>query len=129
MWARLISGSVPSGLGLRVQRLEAGPAGVQCSASSRLGPMLIVLRFPWACMRPVHTRLRGSGNGKLTILGGEPTTHPNYVDSVRSARRLGYEHVITTTNGQVIALRKFRQLGPDDGYHDSQRASSASSLS
>ncbi len=55
---------------------------------------------------------RRMGGSKLTILGGEPTLHPNYVDAIRFAGRLGYEHVITTTNAQAPALRKFRQLSP-----------------
>lgn len=57
---------------------------------------------------------RRLGGSKLTILGGEPTLHPDYCPAVRAARRLGYEHVITTTNAQPPALRKFRQLTHDD---------------
>src|SRR5258708_5717358 len=57
---------------------------------------------------------RRLGGSKLTILGGEPTLHPDYCASIRAARQLGYEHVITTTNAQKPALRKFRQLEPDD---------------
>ncbi|MGH3281604.1 MAG: radical SAM protein [Trebonia sp.] len=54
------------------------------------------------------------GGSKVTILGGEPTLHPGYTDAVRLAGRTGYEHVITTTNAQAPALRKFRQLDPAD---------------
>lgn len=50
----------------------------------------------------------------MTILGGEPTLHPNFTDAVRAAGLLGYEHVITTTNAQEPALRKFRQMAPGD---------------
>ena len=57
---------------------------------------------------------RRLGGSKLTILGGEPTLHPDYCASIRGAKQLGYEHVITTTNAQQPALRKFRQLEPDD---------------
>ena len=57
---------------------------------------------------------RRMGGSKLTILGGEPTLHPDYCASIRAAKQLGYEHVITTTNAQAPALRKFRQLEPDD---------------
>lgn len=57
---------------------------------------------------------RWLGGSKLTILGGEPTLHPNYCDAIRMSRKLGYEHVITTTNAQKPALRRFRQLDPDD---------------
>jgi radical SAM protein with 4Fe4S-binding SPASM domain len=57
---------------------------------------------------------RRMGGSKLTILGGEPTLHPNYCDAIRVARQLGYEHVITTTNAQKPALKKFRRLEPED---------------
>jgi len=57
---------------------------------------------------------RRMGGSKLTILGGEPTLHPNYVDAIRLGRQLGYEDVITTTNAQKPAARKFRQLEPED---------------
>lgn len=57
---------------------------------------------------------RRLGGSKLTILGGEPTLHPDYGAAIHAANRLGFEHVITTTNAQAPALRKFRQLGPGD---------------
>jgi radical SAM protein with 4Fe4S-binding SPASM domain len=57
---------------------------------------------------------RRLGGSKLTILGGEPTLHPAYCSAIRAAGRLGYEHVITTTNAQKPALRKFGQLEPED---------------
>lgn len=57
---------------------------------------------------------RSMGGSKLTILGGEPTLHPDYCGAIRAAKHIGYEHVITTTNAQLPALRKFRQLEPKD---------------
>jgi radical SAM protein with 4Fe4S-binding SPASM domain len=57
---------------------------------------------------------RRLGGSKLTILGGEPTLHPDYCAVIRAASQLGYEHVTTTTNAQAPALRKFRQLQPED---------------
>ncbi|WP_232236234.1 radical SAM protein [Nocardia sp. BMG51109] len=57
---------------------------------------------------------RRLGGSKLTLLGGEPTLHPAYCDAVRMSRQLGYEHVITTTNAQKPAFKKFRQLEPED---------------
>lgn len=60
------------------------------------------------------TTWRRMGCGKVTILGGEPTLHPDFTEAVRIASRLGYEHVVTTTNAQRPALRKFRQMAPDD---------------
>lgn len=57
---------------------------------------------------------RRMGGSKVTILGGEPTLHPNFIDAVCLAGRLGYENVVTTTNAQAPALRKFRQMVPED---------------
>ncbi len=57
---------------------------------------------------------RKLGGSKVTILGGEPTLHPYFVDAIRAAGKLGYEDVITTTNAQVPAAKKFRQMDPSD---------------
>jgi radical SAM protein with 4Fe4S-binding SPASM domain len=72
------------------------------------------LKMPFDQIVEWLTTWRRMGGSKLTILGGEPTLHPGYVGSVRAAKQLGYEHVITTTNAQIPALRKFRQLSPED---------------
>lgn len=60
------------------------------------------------------TTWRQMGGSKLTILGGEPTLHPDYVKVIRYAKRLGYEHVITTSSGLEPAIRKFRRMTPED---------------
>lgn len=68
-------------------------------------------------MPQIHETLdtwRRLGGSKLTILGGEPTIHPDYCDVIRLASKLGYEHVITTTNGQEMAAKKFALLDPSD---------------
>jgi radical SAM protein with 4Fe4S-binding SPASM domain len=57
---------------------------------------------------------RKLGGSKLTILGGEPTIHPDYCEIIRFANQIGYEHVITTTNGLKPAARKLNRLEPDD---------------
>ncbi|WP_063061545.1 radical SAM protein [Nocardia sienata] len=57
---------------------------------------------------------RKLGGDKLTILGGEPTLHPFYVESIRVASKIGYGHVITTTNAQQAARKKFTRLEPSD---------------
>ncbi|WP_370012527.1 radical SAM protein, partial [Nocardia cyriacigeorgica] len=57
---------------------------------------------------------RKLGGSKVTLLGGEPTLHPYFCDAIRAAGKLGYEHVITTTNAQTPAVKKFRQLEPSD---------------
>jgi radical SAM protein with 4Fe4S-binding SPASM domain len=72
------------------------------------------LKMPLSQIVSTLATWRRMGGSKLTILGGEPTLHPSYTDAIRFARKLGYEHVITTTNAQAPALRKFRQLAPED---------------
>lgn len=72
------------------------------------------LKMPYEQVRATLTTWRQMGGSKLTILGGEPTLHPRYVDIIRFAAGLGFEHVITTTNGLQPAARKFRQMLPED---------------
>jgi radical SAM protein with 4Fe4S-binding SPASM domain len=72
------------------------------------------LKMPLSQIVDWLTTWRRMGGSKVTILGGEPTLHPNFADAVRFASRLGYEQVITTTNAQPPALRKFRRMSPDD---------------
>lgn len=72
------------------------------------------MKMPFAAIVETLTIWRRLGGSKLTILGGEPTLHPDYCRSIRAAKTLGYEHVITTTNAQQPARRKLRQLEPED---------------
>ncbi|MFF0458685.1 radical SAM protein [Nocardia africana] len=57
---------------------------------------------------------RKLGGSKVTLLGGEPTLHPYFIDAIRAAKKLGYEDVITTTNAQQPASKKFRKMEPSD---------------
>ncbi|MEU3553322.1 radical SAM/SPASM domain-containing protein [Streptomyces fragilis] len=72
------------------------------------------LKMPFPEIESTLKFWRQMGGSKLTILGGEPTLHPRYEDTIRLAGDLGYEHVITTSNGLAPALRKFRRLDPAD---------------
>ncbi|MDQ0780022.1 MoaA/NifB/PqqE/SkfB family radical SAM enzyme [Streptomyces aurantiacus] len=71
-------------------------------------------KTPFEQIQSTLTAWRQMGGSKLTILGGEPTLHPRYEDTIRLGTALGYEHVITTSNGLAPALRKFRRLEPAD---------------
>lgn len=82
-----------------------------CYMGERLGR---ALKMPLPQIIDTLATWRRFGGSKLTILGGEPTLHPDYCAAIRAAGQLGYEHVITTTNAQAPALRKFRQLGAED---------------
>jgi radical SAM protein with 4Fe4S-binding SPASM domain len=72
------------------------------------------LKMPYDVVMNTLTTWRQMGGSKLTILGGEPTLHPDYIRIIRSAKALGYEHVITTSNGLERAAKKFAQMEPKD---------------
>ncbi len=72
------------------------------------------LKMPYGQIENTLAAWRQMGGSKLTILGGEPTLHPRYEDVIRLAGRIGYEHVITTSNGLGPARRKFASLEPSD---------------
>lgn len=57
---------------------------------------------------------RQLGGSKLTLLGGEPTLHPNFKQFVEYANGLGYEKVIVTTNGLKPAFRKLSDMNSSD---------------
>ena len=72
------------------------------------------LKMPYGAVMNTLTTWRRMGGSKLTILGGEPTLHPDYIPIIRNARALGYEHVITTSNGLGPAAKRFAQMQPED---------------
>lgn len=72
------------------------------------------LKMPFEEVARTLETWRLMGGSKLTILGGEPTLHPDYIRIIRLAKQFGYEHVITTSNGPQPAIRKFRQMAPAD---------------
>lgn len=72
------------------------------------------LKMPFEEVARTLETWRLMGGSKLTILGGEPTLHPDYIRIIRVANEFGYEHIITTSNGLQPAIRKFRQMNPAD---------------
>ena len=57
---------------------------------------------------------RKMGGSKLSILGGEPTLHPDFVEIIEYANALGYEKVILNTNGLAPSRRVLGALEPPD---------------
>ncbi|KKL79635.1 hypothetical protein LCGC14_2012860, partial [marine sediment metagenome] len=53
---------------------------------------------------------RKMGGSKLSILGGEPTMHEDFVDICRYAKHLGYEKVILNTNGLRNTIQQLSQM-------------------
>jgi MoaA/NifB/PqqE/SkfB family radical SAM enzyme len=48
-----------------------------------------------------------TGQRKLTLLGGEPTLQPGFLDVVRHAVRLGFQEIVIFTNGVKTARESF----------------------
>lgn len=46
---------------------------------------------------------RGRGHTKITLLGGEPTLQPGFLDILRECTALGFEEVVIFTNGAKTA--------------------------
>jgi radical SAM protein with 4Fe4S-binding SPASM domain len=57
---------------------------------------------------------RRMGGSKLSILGGEPTLHPEFLEIVNAAKGFGYEKVILNTNGLPYARKVLRSVAPED---------------
>jgi MoaA/NifB/PqqE/SkfB family radical SAM enzyme len=52
-------------------------------------------------------KARADGHTKLTLLGGEPTLQPGFLDLVKSAVALGFEEIVVFTNGAKTARPAF----------------------
>lgn len=53
------------------------------------------------------TKAHADGHRKLTLLGGEPTLQPGFMDVVRHAVALGFEEIVIFTNGVKTAREAF----------------------
>ncbi len=89
---------------------------VFCS-SGQLTAMKIARAVPLEPILEALEAARAAGAYHLTFLGGEPTTHKRFLDAVRKAVELGFEHIVIFTNGvmfphpgfidSVVALGRF----------------------
>lgn len=57
---------------------------------------------------------RKQGGKKLSLLGGEPTLHPDFSHICRCARDIGYERVVVNTNGLTASLKQFSTMDPHE---------------
>lgn len=78
-----------------------------CYMGQRLDRAIVM---PLPKVRETLALWRRMGGSKLTLLGGEPTTHPEFDQCVRASHELGYEKIIVTTNGLGPARRAFHRL-------------------
>lgn len=89
---------------------------VFCS-SGQLTAMKIARAVPLEPIVEALEAARAAGAWHLTFLGGEPTTHKRFLDALRKAVELGFEHIVIFTNGvmfphpgfieSVVALGRF----------------------
>jgi MoaA/NifB/PqqE/SkfB family radical SAM enzyme len=59
---------------------------------------------------PILTEIRAAfaaGHRKITLLGGEPTLQPAFLDVVRETVKLGFEEIVIFTNGVKTARAAF----------------------
>ncbi len=59
--------------------------------------------IPWPRLQQFIREYRAQGLDQIDLDGGEPTLHPNLVDSIRLAREIGYREINVTTNGRRLA--------------------------
>lgn len=69
----------------------------QRTAMGEAGPM------PVAPILEAIRDARARGHEKITLLGGEPTLQPGFLEVVRECARLGFEEVVVFTNGAKTA--------------------------
>lgn len=89
---------------------------VFCS-SGQLTQMKIARPVPFEPIIQALDEARAAGAVHLTFLGGEPTIHKRFLDVLRHAVGLGFEHIVIFTNGvmfthpgfieSVVALGRF----------------------
>lgn len=82
---------------------------VFCS-SGQLTAMKIARAVPLEPIIEALAAARAAGAWHLTFLGGEPTTHRRFLDALRKAVELGFEHIVIFTNGVMF---------PQPGFIDS----------
>src|SRR4029079_12899018 len=85
---------------------------VFCS-SGQLTAMKIARAVPIEPILEALEAARAAGAWHLTFLGGEPTTHKRFLDALRKAVDLGFEHIVIFTNGVMF---------PHPGFIDSVTA-------
>ena len=82
---------------------------VFCS-SGQLTAMKIARAVPLEPILEALEAARAAGAWHLTFLGGEPTTHKRFLEALRKAVELGFEHIVIFTNGVMF---------PQPGFIDS----------
>ncbi|MBT3193208.1 MAG: radical SAM protein [Verrucomicrobia bacterium] len=72
-------------------------------------------RLPSRCFEPTALlattilEAHNSGHERLILSGGEPTIHPQFVDIVRYAFKVGFPQIQTITNGRMLSYPSFAE--------------------
>lgn len=74
---------------------------VFCS-SGQLTAWKLARPIPVAPILAALEQARAAGARRVTFLGGEPTIHKSFLDSVRRAVELGFEEIVIFTNGVMF---------------------------
>ena len=74
---------------------------VFCS-SGQLTAMKIARPVPLEPIVEALEEARAAGANHLTFLGGEPTIHKRFLDALKKAVELGFEHIVIFTNGVMF---------------------------
>lgn len=61
---------------------------------------------------------RRLGHSRVVLSGGEPTLHPEYIGIIALARKLGYTHVQTITNGRRFCYGNFLASAMEAGLRE-----------
>lgn len=63
-------------------------------------------------------RGRKEGARRAVLSGGEPTLHPQFVEIIRLAKSLGYQHIQVITNGRMFAYSDFLDSAVKAGINE-----------
>ncbi len=74
---------------------------VFCS-SGQMTAMKIARPVPLEPIVEALEQARAAGATHLTFLGGEPTIHKRFLDALKKAVELGFEHIVIFTNGVMF---------------------------
>lgn len=54
----------------------------------------------------------------VVFTGGEPTIHPDIIELIKTAKKLGYEYIQLQTNGRALSIMEFAKKVKDAGVNE-----------
>ncbi|MDP1845158.1 MAG: radical SAM protein [Candidatus Moranbacteria bacterium] len=61
---------------------------------------------------------RGKKIKEVIFSGGEPTIHPDFIEIIGAAKKMGYSHVQVVTNGRMFAYHDFLMSAANNGMDE-----------